>query len=351
MNQVQKIAVVGIGKISDIYIKNIKERYHNLEIVSLFDIVQERAESVAKAYSIPKVCTSLDEVLGDETVDIVLNLTRPNDHFSVSHQALQAGKHVYTEKPLTSTFQDGMMLVEEAEAKGLYLGAAPDTFLGAGLQTCKKLIADGIIGEPIGAEAQMVCHGWECWHPDPDFYYKKGGGPLLDMGPYYITALTYLMGHVKTVTSMAKKTFDKRQILTGYRMGEELDVEVPTWINSIIQFENGAQAGLLTTFDGYFDKESRVELYGTKGTIIVPDPNWFKGPVMLFDKEKNTFENIPLISKDEENLRGLGLSEMATAIVEKRPCKTNARQALHTLDILESIEKSYTSGAAVNLRT
>jgi len=351
MNQVHRVAVVGIGKISDIYIKNITESFDNLQIVGLFDLIRDRADSVAKTYSIPKVYNSLQEVMADDDVDIVLNLTRPNDHFSVAYQALMSGKHVYIEKPVTTSFEDGLKLVHEAEIRGLYLGVAPDTFLGAGIQTCKKLIDDGIIGEPVGAAAQMVCHGWERWHPDPDFYYKRGGGPLMDMGPYYITALIYLMGHARTVTGMAKTTFNKRQILNGYREGEEIDVEVPTWINSIIQFDSGSQAGLLTTFDGYYTSESRFELYGTKGTIIVPDPNWFKGPVQVFDHKKNTFEPVPLVSRHEGNLRGMGLAEMARAISEKRPCMANAKQALHALDILESIEKSYSCGRVVNLRT
>lgn len=347
----KKVAVVGIGKISDIYIKNITERFHNLEIIGLFDIVRERAEIAAKAYGINKVYSSFDEVLNDKNVDIVLNLTRPNDHFQVIYSSLKAGKHVYTEKPLTTTYEKGFLLVKEANDRSLYLGVAPDTFLGAGIQTCKKLIDDGVIGDPIGASAQMVCRGWESWHPDPDFYYKAGGGPLMDMGPYYITALIYLLGCVETVTGMAKITFKKRQILNGYRKGEEIDVEVPTWINSILSFKNGAMAGLLTTFDGYFNQESRIELYGKEGTIIVPDPNWFDGPVLLFDKEDNLFKEIPLINTNTTNLRGIGLSEMADAINQSRDFKANAQQALHVLDVIESIEKSYLSGTTVTLHT
>ena len=351
MYQVKRVVLVGVGKISEIYIQNITKRFENLELIGLCDIIKERAVTVAESYQIPKIYDSLTDVLNDPNVDIVLNLTRPNDHFNVIFSALQAGKHVYTEKPLATSFEQGRILVKEALDRGLYLGAAPDTFLGAGIQTCRKLIEDGAIGTPIGATAQMVCHGWETWHPNPDFYYKTGGGPLLDMGPYYITALTYLLGHAKYVSGIAKTTFSKRLILNGARLGEEIEVEVPTWINSAISFENGAIATLFTTYDAYFPSESRFELYGSEGTMLVPDPNWFDGPVLLFDKNENFFKEIPLVSEERENLRGIGLSEMAKAIDDNRMCYANSQQALHTLDILESIEKSYTDRVTVNLRT
>lgn len=350
MNKIQRVAIVGIGKISDIYLTNIVERFHNLKLLGVYDVVADRAEQAASKFSIEKTYDSFEAVLQDEDIDIVLNLTRPKDHYEITRRTLQSGKHVYSEKPLTTTYQEGLELVNLAASRSLYFGVAPDTFLGAGIQTCRKLIDDGIIGRPVGAVAQMVCAGWEYWHPDPDFYYKEGGGPLLDMGPYYLTVLTYLIGRARRVTGLSGRSFDKRFIKTGERVGEVITVEVPTWYSASVQFENGAIASLLTTFDGYFNQESRFELYGEKGTIIVPDPNRFDGPVLLYNHQNNEFESIPLVSDNTDNLRGLGLSEMATAINQGCEAATDARHALHVLDIIESIERSSDGGILLNTR-
>ncbi len=351
MNKILNVAVVGIGRISEIYIKNMTERYGDaVKVRGYYDIISERAEKMAQKYSAEKVYSSLNEVLEDSQVDIVLNLTRPVDHYDIISQALSAGKHVYTEKPLTESFEKSEELVLKAETLGLYLASAPDTFLGSGIQTCKELVDCGIIGRVTGACAQMVCSGWEYWHPDPEFYYAPGGGPLKDMGPYYLTALTYLIGRVDMVAGMAKASYEERTIKNGYKLGKVMKVEVPTWINSILQFDNGAQVSLFTSFDCWFEKESRIELYGTEGTLLVPDPNWFNGEIKLMRKETDTYETIPLNGENEQNLRGIGIYDMAKAINEGRPCAANGRRALHVMDIIECIEMSYSSGCFTKLK-
>ena len=235
-----RIGFIGVGAISGIYLENITNMFPDMEVYAVYDLLEERAAAAQETYHIPKRYTSLDQMLADPAVDIVLNLTRPSEHYAVTKAALLAGKPVYSEKPLAATVAEGRELAALAAEKGLALGGAPDTFLGAGLQTCRKLIEDGYIGRPVGAAAFMLCHGHESWHPDPAFYYKRGGGPMMDMGPYYLTALTALLGSVTEVTGTARKSFEQRTVTSQPRRGEVIDVEVPTHVNGILQFESGA---------------------------------------------------------------------------------------------------------------
>ena len=190
---------------------------------------------------------------------------------------MRAGKHVYSEKPLAATYEEGCELAALAKEKNLMLGGAPDTFLGAGIQTCRKLIDDGFIGRPVGASARMICHGHETWHPSPEFYYQNGGGPMMDMGPYYLTALVNLLGRADSLTGVVSKSFETRTITSAPLYGREIQVEVPTHVNGILQFANGAVATITTTFDVYYDSSASLEIYGTKGTLRAPDPNGFGG--------------------------------------------------------------------------
>ena len=207
-----KIGIVGCGSISGIYLKNLTYRYKEVEIIGVCDLIRERAEKAVEEYKIPKLYEDMYELFADPDVDIVLNLTRPYEHFGVTSEALKAGKHVYSEKPLGATLEEGRELIALAKEKNLLIGGAPDTFMGAGIQTCRKLMDDGYIGTPVGASAFMVCHGHETWHPDPEFYYKFGGGPMMDMGPYYLTALVNLLGAVASISGMTKSTFSQRTI-------------------------------------------------------------------------------------------------------------------------------------------
>lgn len=346
-----RIGIVGIGAISGIYLENITKRFTQMEIVGVCDLIDERAKSAVKNYGIPKQYPTMYEMFADDSVEIVLNLTRPYEHFEVSKAALLAGKHVYSEKPLAATLEEGKELVRLAQQKGLLLGGAPDTFMGAGIQSCRKLIDDGYIGDPVGAAAFMICRGHESWHPDPDFYYQHGGGPLFDMGPYYLTALVNLLGGVQAVSGMAKASFDTRMISSEPHRGEEIQVHVPTYVTSMLQFDSGAVGTLFTTFDVHYWTQARLEIYGSRGTLIVPDPNTFGGPIQLYRPEDGTRREVPLTFDYSENSRALGLADMARALCTGRDFRANYQQTFHVLEIMESIYRSSREKRMVSLES
>ncbi len=335
-----KIGVLGTGAISGIYFKNLTKVFSEVEVVAVCDLFVEKAKEEAEEYQIPKVYETMEEMLADGEIEIILNLTRPNEHYKTTRAALLAGKHVYSEKPLAAVYEEGVELVNLAKEKGLMLGGAPDTFLGAGIQTCRKLIDDGFIGDVVGAQAQMVCHGHESWHPAPEFYYQAGGGPMMDMGPYYMTALVNLVGRVKGVSGMCGKGFAQRVITSEPKRGTVVDVEVPTHTAGLLQFENGAIGTVLTTFDVYYDRQAFLEVYGTKGTLRVPDPNGFGGSISLLRPEDGSFKEMPLLFGYGENSRGIGVADMAKALRTGREFRADAQQTLHVLEILTSFEKS-----------
>lgn len=330
------VGVIGCGNISGIYISNIKNVFHNTNVFACADINPNAAKEVSEKWNIPVM--SVEEMLNCPDIQIILNITIPGAHFDINKRALQKGKHVYSEKPLALSFVQGCELVELAESKGLLLGCAPDTFLGGGLQTCRKLIDDDFIGEPIGATAFMMCHGHESWHPNPEFYYKKGGGPMFDMGPYYVTALVSLMGSVVEVTGLTNRSFEKRTITSQPKFGQIIDVEIPTHIAGLMRFENGGVASIITSFDVWNSSLPRIEIYGTKGTLIVPDPNHFCGPVLLSTLDGSGFKEVPLTHIYAENSRGLGVADMAQCILENRTDnRASGRLANHVLEIMCAI--------------
>jgi len=344
------IAFIGVGNISGIYLQNITQRFTEMQIVGLCDLVRERAENAAAKYGIGKVYKDMYEAFADPEVDIILNITRPYQHYEVSRQALLAGKHVYCEKPLGASLEEGKALVELAAEKGLMIGGAPDTFLGAGIQTCKKLIEDGYIGRPIAASAFMLGFGPDSWHPDPGFFYKYGGGPMMDMGPYYITALTYLMGRIESVVGMTAKSFPERLFTCKEHFGETEKVEVATHLTGSMRFESGAIGTIITSFDVKKTTLPRIEIYGEQGTLIVPDPNTFGGPVMLYRPEDGEISVRPLLFPHASNSRGLGLREMALALRDgKDDFITSSRRTFHVLDVLTSFQRSQDSGTVVHM--
>lgn len=376
------IAMIGCGDISGIYLKNLTETFREVALVGVCDLIPERAlkaanyvaEQQQKGFDCvaPKIYKDMYEAFDDPDVDVVLNITRPYQHYEVSRQALLHGKHVFSEKPLAADMEEGDELVALAEEKGLYMGGAPDTFMGAGIQTCRKLIDDGVIGDPVGATCAMVCHGHETWHPDPEFYYKRGGGPMMDMGPYYVTALINLLGPVDGVIGRTKKSFDTRLITSKPHYGEVVDVDVDTYLAGTLQFKNGAIGTIFTTFDVHYNPfaQARFEVYGTKGTLVVPDPNTFGGPIRLFRPEDQVpigagdpalmnrftdpylgYKEIPLMFDYRENSRALGLSDMCRAIETGREARCNYRQQHHVLEILTSFEKSSREGKYIELKT
>lgn len=346
-----KIGMVGVGAISGIYLQNIRDVFQEIELVAVCDLIRERAEKAQEEYGVPKIYDTMQELFADEEIDIVLNLTRPYEHFDVTKEALLAGKHVYSEKPLAATLEEGRTLVELAKEKNRYLGGAPDTFMGAGIQTCRKLIDDGFIGDPVGGAAFMICRGHESWHPDPEFYYKHGGGPMMDMGPYYLTAFVNLLGGVKGLTGITRTSFPQRTITSQPHKGTVIDVDVPTHVTGIMDFDCGAVGTIFTTFDVHNNGQARFEIYGSKGTLIVPDPNVFGGPIQLLHQEDGEFKEMPLLFGYADNSRGLGLADMAKAIETGRSARATYEQTLHVLEIMTSFERSSKEGKYINIES
>ena len=341
-----RIGIVGCGNISGIYFKNLGS-YRSTQVVACADIDVDRAKSVGAEQGVFGM--SVDELMGRDDVDLVLNLTVPKAHAEVAQKALEAGKHVYNEKPLTISREDGSALIDQANAKGLRVGCAPDTFLGGGLQTCRALIDQGAIGEPVAAHAFMLCHGHESWHPSPEFYYEVGGGPMFDMGPYYLTALISLIGPIRRISGSTRVTFPTRTITSEPKKGKVIEVETPTHVAGIMDFENGAIGEITTSFDVWHAKLPCISIYGSEGSMIVPDPNGFGGEIYVRGKADKDWELRPLTHGIAENARGLGVLDMAHAIAENRPHRASGALAFHVLDAMHAFEESSQAGRYVSL--
>jgi predicted dehydrogenase len=286
----------------------------------------------------------VEELLADPAVDIVLNLTIPAAHATVSLQALEAGKHVYSEKPLALTTGDGRAILEAAAQTGVRVGCAPDTFLGGGLQTCRKLIDDGVIGQPVGATAFMMSGGPESWHPNPFFFYEVGAGPLFDMGPYYLTALVNLLGPVAGVSALARKSFTERIATSEALYGQRIPVHTPTHVASLLDFAAGPVGTMITSFDINGGSQlPRIEIYGSQGTLSVPDPNTFDGPVRLKRAGEKAWQDVPLTHSPDVG-RGIGVADMAYAIRSGRPHRASGELANHVLENMESLLKASVEG-------
>ena len=344
-----KVGIVGCGNISGIYFKMCKW-FEILDVGAAADLIPERAQAKAREFGVAKAC-SVDELLADPEIQIVVNLTIPKAHAPVALAALKAGKSVHNEKPLALTREDGKKMLALAKRKGLRVGCAPDTFMGAGIQTCRKLIDDGVIGEPVGATAFMLCHGHESWHPDPEFYYKPGGGPMFDMGPYYLTAIVALMGPVRRVTGSARATFAERLITSQPKSGTRIQVEVPTHVAGVMDFASGAICTIVTSFDVWAGQHLCIEVYGTEATMQVPDPNGFGGPVRIRRPGDKEWAEMPLTHGYAENSRGIGVADMAYAIRSGRPHRASGALAYHVLDIMHAFHDASTTGEHVKLRS
>ena len=376
-----KVAMIGTGDISGIYVQNITHMFKEIDLVGLCDLIPEKAErrlkyiedAIAEGAKVtkPVIYKDMYEAFNDPEVEVILNLTRPYEHYGVTKEALLHGKHVYSEKPLAVDMEEADELVSLAEEKGLRLGGAPDTFMGAGIQTAREIIDKGLLGDIVGGTCAMICHGHETWHPDPEFYYKRGGGPMLDMGPYYVTALVQLLGEAKGVMGMTKKTFPQRTITSTQHYGEVVDVDVDTHLTGCIEFANGAIVQMCTTFDVY-GSQNRFEIYGTKGSMVVPDPNCFGGPVLLYIPEDQAaapkvdpalikgskrpdfydpYKEFPILFDYPENSRALGLADMCKALVTEREHRANYKQQHHVLEILTSFSKSCEEKRYIELKT
>lgn len=342
-----RVGVIGCGNISGIYFENLT-KYQATSVVAAADIDLSRAQAAAEKYGIPKAMTP-EQLLADPDVELVLNLTIPKAHDEVNRAAVSAKKHVYVEKPLAVYREDAAETLAIAKANGVLVGCAPDTFLGGGIQTCRALIDQGVIGRPIGFNAFMLSAGVEMWHPNPEFYYKVGGGPLMDMGPYYLTALVNLMGPIQAVTGASRTTYPQRFVTSEPFNGLVIDVDTPTHIIGLIEFENGAMGQLGTSFDVPRSDLRNIEVYGTEGTIMVPDPNGFGGPIRLYTKAKGDWEDVELTHGYSQNSRGLGVMDMAYAIRKGRPHRASGELAFHVLDAMHAILESAEAGARKEL--
>lgn len=342
-----KVGVIGCGNISEIYFSNLRDMFSDYaQIVMCGDLDATKVAAKVERYCV-RGSTNADDVLTDAQVDCVLNLTTPPFHYNVCKRAMLAGKHVYVEKPLSILRDEGRELVELAKERGLQICCAPDTFLGGGLQTCIEIVQSGAIGRIVGLAGFMMSSGHESWHPDPAFYYKRGAGPLFDMGPYYLTAFIALAGGIRRVCGSAVKSFPTRLITSQPRNGQVIEVEVPTHINAVLEFENGAAGTLTTTFDVCASRLPNIELYGSEGTLAVPDPNTFGGPVLLRKRGEEEWTEIPITKPYAANARGVGLADMALAIAQKREPLASGALALHVLDVMHAIHEAAASGQYV----
>jgi len=350
MKKMVKVGVIGCGAISGAYFDRMVNTFDVLDVVACSDLDMDRARARAEEYGVPRACTT-EELLADAEVEIVVNLTTPDAHAGIGVAALKAGKSVYNEKPLTITCDESRALLATAKANGLLVGGAPDTFFGAAHQTCRALIDDGAIGEPVAATAFMMGHGHESWHPNPEFYYKPGGGPMLDMGPYYVTALVNLLGPVRRVTGSTRITFPERTITSEPKDGTTIVVEVPTHVVGVMDFANGAIGTIITSFDVWAHHLPCIEVHGTEGSLSVPDPNGFGGPVRVRRAGSDDWDEVPLTHGYAEQSRGIGVADMACALRSGRPHRASGELCHHVLEVMTTFEVASERGRHVELES
>lgn len=343
MEKQVNVGIIGVGNISPRYIEGCRA-FDILNLVGCADINMERCRKVAKDNKLQAY--TVEELLADPEIDIVVNLTIPAAHAEVSLKAIEAGKHVYSEKPLAVTLADGQKIMDTARAKGVRVGCAPDTFLFGEHQTCRKLLDDGAIGEPVAASGFMMSRGPEGWHPNPDFYFQPGGGPMLDMGPYYVTCLVNLLGPVKRITASVRKSFPERIAKDGHR----IPVNVPTHYTGTLEFASGAIATLIMSFDIAGHRLPMMEVYGADGTLCVPDPNGYQKEVKLIRRGERSAADQPM-THPTDWARGIGVADMAYGILHNRPHRASGELALHVLEIMTSFEESWREGQHIHIQS
>ncbi len=354
-----RIGVVGCGNISTAYFR-LAPLFKGVQMVACADLKPALADAQAKAFGLRAL--AVDQLLAAEDIDIVVNLTVPAAHYGISKAALDAGKHVYSEKPFVLSLKEGLDLKKRAEKKGLRIGSAPDTFLGGAHQQARALVDAGRIGRITSGVCHVMNHGMEHWHPNPDFFYAPGGGPILDLGPYYVSSLVQLIGPVKRVAALTSVPQAARTISNGPRTGETVSVGTPTTIHALLDFHNGAVVTLNASWDVWAHGHAPIELYGEEGTLSVPDPNFFGGTVGLTVRDKAVKKlpawNHPLGIPNQESARGplanyrtVGLADMAQGILAGRPHRCSLEFALHAIEIMTAILQSGDSGKFATLTT
>jgi len=352
------IGIIGCGNISSTYLR-LAPLFKGLNIIACADINDSAAQAQATAYDCS--AQSIDAMLADTSIELIINLTVPDAHAAVSTRILQAGKHVYSEKPFVLSLEEGQALHALAAKQGVRIGSAPDTFLGGAHQQARQIVDNGAIGKVLGGTCHFMNRGMENWHPNPDFFYQPGGGPMLDMGPYYLSNLVQLLGPVKRLMSMTTTPSATRTITSEPRAGEVVNVGTPTSVNTLLEFHGGAQISLCMSWDVQRHEHNCMELYGSQGTLFVPDPNFFGGELMIatHDSEEIVLSDHVFAQPNDEqengdvlaNYRGAGLADLVAAISEGREHRCNDTVALHVVDIMTSALKSGEIGQAMTLQT
>jgi predicted dehydrogenase len=339
------VGVIGAGNISKAYLDNLTV-FPDLVVHVIADLFEEAAQARAKEYGIPE-WGGVDAALNHPDVEIIVNLTIPAAHVEVATAAVNAGKHVWTEKPFSLDRESGLALLKTADSAGFRLGCAPDTFLGAGLQTARRIIDRGDIGTPLTALTMFQTPGPESWHPNPAFLFAHGAGPLFDMGPYYITALVQAFGSVRRVAAVGSKAKETRVVGSGPKAGEDFPVEVPTHVSAMLQFESGASSHSVFSFESPRLRMGFVEITGTEGTLELPDPNYFDGDLKLWRAGAGEAETLP--ATGPANGRGMGVLDMARSLRAGVPHRAQGTLAYHVVDTLVSISESAETGTFVGV--
>lgn len=352
------MGIIGCGNISEAYLK-LAALFEGFEVIAVADKNPQAAQLRAQEFAVKAL--SVEELLASQDIDIIVNLTIPAAHFEISKRALQAGKHVYSEKPFVLSLQEGEELQALAMAQNLRIGSAPDTFLGGAHQRARKAIDEGLIGNVIGGTCHIMSHGMEAWHPNPDFFFHPGGGPIFDMGPYYLTNLVQLIGPIAKVSAMAKASFSHRIIGNGARLGEEIPVKTATNIHALLEFHNGAIVTLGASWDIWAHRHKEMELYGETASLYIPDPNFFGGEVELAEADAVTalpndhslaVENFQSgDGQSRANYRGAGLADMIAAIHENRPHRCSFELAIHVVEAMGAILEAAQTDRVIALKT
>jgi hypothetical protein len=342
------VGIIGCGNISGAYLTAAR-RFPILDVRALADLDMNAARARGEEFGVPAV--EVAALLADPAIEIVVNLTTPPAHVPVGLQAMAAGKHVHSEKPLGITLAEGQQLVQRGRELKLRVGCAPDTFLSGAQQTCRKLIDDGAIGRVVAGSAFFMCPGHERWHPNPAFYYEVGAGPMLDMGPYYITTLVNLLGPVASVAGAVATPRRQREILSEPRKGQFVDVQVPTHVAGLLTFASGAVVSIVMSFDVPRHRHQPIELYGTDGAMVVPDPNRFGGQIEVARGAGEFKPEETLHAYANGNFRIIGVADMAQAIVDNRPHRASGDLALHVLEVMLAVQEAGASGRSVAIAT
>ena len=355
-----RVGIIGCGNISETYFE-CQNLFNNFNIVACADINVEAAKKSAEKYNVKAF--SVDDILSNQEVDLIINLTIPSAHKEIILKSLNAGKHCFSEKPLAMNFDEGLEISDLANSKKLYVGCAPDTFLGAAGQKARSLIEENKIGDVVLGTFNIMSHGMEHWHPNPDFFFKPGAGPVFDLGVYYITQLVNLIGPIKSISSLSGTATQERIITSEPRNGEKIKVETPTTLMGSLEFHNNAKIQFFCSWDVWKHTHSTIELYGLNGSMIVPDPNFFSGDILISYKEENwqTINNdnmaLGIPNKTDNNgvkianYRGIGLTDMIDSINNQRQARCSLDLAVHVLEVMDGIIKSSTDRKIYNIKT